>query len=251
MPPSPLPRGRMKHGSPVLTPRFLFAPRAFRPTMSLTASPAPFSKRGSGTPRDALSNPRRAARGCPHPDPPPQAGEGMGGGSSPLGVPLRLSPGRQLVPKALHQAMLRETVRGVRSCTAAPTGERRPRASPRELPAPEKRTKHCLRTASTSHTGPSAGTMMPDAARERVTNPPAGTALAPSQGVSSRRTSLRKARWESFSSEGGMDSRNSGGCRHLFDLTRLFFRCLFDSRRGNCGIPALIRISFAKARKVF
>ena len=51
------------------------------------------------------------------------------------------------------------------------------------------------RTVSTSRTGHDAGRLMPDAARERVTNPPAGTALAPSQGVSSRRTSLRKARW--------------------------------------------------------
>ena len=48
-------------------------------------------------------------------------------------------------------------------------------------------------TASTSRAGPIAGRMMPNAARERVTSPPAGTALAPSQGVSSRRTSLRKA----------------------------------------------------------
>ena len=51
------------------------------------------------------------------------------------------------------------------------------------------------RTVSTSRTGHDAGRLMPDAARERVTSPPAGTALAPSQGVSSRRTSLRKARW--------------------------------------------------------
>src|SRR6185437_5926484 len=49
---------------------------------------------------------------------------------SPVGVPLRLSPGRQLVPKAQRQAMLSGTVRNVRSCTAAPTGERRPCASP-------------------------------------------------------------------------------------------------------------------------
>ena len=49
---------------------------------------------------------------------------------SPVGVPLRLSPGRQLVPKAQRQAMLSGTVRSVRSCTAAPTGERRPCASP-------------------------------------------------------------------------------------------------------------------------
>ncbi len=47
------------------------------------------------------------AQRCPHPDPPPHAGEGMGGGSSPVGVPLRLLPGRQLVPKAQRQAMLR------------------------------------------------------------------------------------------------------------------------------------------------
>ena len=109
--------------SPVLTARFLFAPRVIRPTMSLTASPARppgFLFAQSGLPKGEAErrethclDPRRAARGCPHPDPPPQAGEGMGGGSSPLGVPLRLSPGRQLVPKALHQAMLRETVRGV------------------------------------------------------------------------------------------------------------------------------------------
>ena len=49
---------------------------------------------------------------------------------SPVGVPLRLSPGRQLVPKAQRQAMLSGTVRSVRSCTAAPTGEWRPCASP-------------------------------------------------------------------------------------------------------------------------
>src|SRR5581483_1961586 len=59
---------------------------------------------------------------------------------SPVGVPLRLSPGRQLVPKAQRQAMLSGTVRSVRSCTAAPTGERRPCASSRALPAPEQQT---------------------------------------------------------------------------------------------------------------
>ena len=68
-------------------------------------------------------------------------------------------------------------------------------ASPRALPAPENQRNNCPRTVSTSRAGHDAGRLMPDAARERVTNPPAGTALAPSQGVSSRRTSLRKARW--------------------------------------------------------
>ena len=84
-------------------------------------------------------------------------------------------------------------------------------------------------TASTSRTGPIAGGMMPDAARERVTSPPAGTALAPSQGVSSRRTSLRKASWESFRSPRGANSRNSAGPSHLSDPTQYFFWCLFDS----------------------
>ncbi len=134
---------------------FVRAP-SFRPTMLLTASPAPcpgFHFVQSGLPKGEAErretrnqHPRRAARGAPC------------GVRSPLGVPPRLLPGRQLVPKALHQAMLRKTVRGVRSCTAAPTGERRPCASPcmirksgcrfsgkimhhsQVLPAPEKRT---------------------------------------------------------------------------------------------------------------
>jgi hypothetical protein len=54
---------------------------------------------------------------------------------------------------------------------------------------------------------------------------------------------------ESFSSAGGVDSRNSGGASHLFDLTRFFFRCLFDSRRAKYGIAAMIRIIPVKARK--
>ena len=150
---------------------------------------------GSGTPRDASSKPALAARGA------------LCGARSPLGVPPRLLPEGQLVPKALHQAMLRGTVRSARSYTAAPTGGRRPCASPRALPAPEKR-NDCPRTASTSRAGHSAGRMMPDAARERVTNPPAGTALAPFQGVSSRRTSLR---WAS----GGASTRRAGRIQEI------------------------------------
>jgi hypothetical protein len=53
----------------------------------------------------------------------------------------------------------------------------------------------------------------------------------------------------SFSSLGGANSRNSGGRSHLFDLTRFFFRCLFDSQRGKYGIAAMIRIIPVKARK--
>jgi hypothetical protein len=102
---------------------------------------------------------------------------------SPVGVPLRLSPGRQLVPKAQRQAMLSGTVRSVRSCTAAPTGERRPCASPcmirkREcrfsgkIPAKDHAPLAGVTRAgtnpsavSTSHAGHCAGRLMPDAAR--------------------------------------------------------------------------------------
>ena len=115
-------------------------------------------------------------------------------GRSPLGVPLRLLPGGQLVPKALHQAMLRETVRSARSY-GPPTGARIVRISTGVTRAGKTIETSCPRTVSTSRAGHDADRLMPDAARERVTNPPAGTALAPSQGVSSRRTSLRKARW--------------------------------------------------------
>jgi hypothetical protein len=48
--------------------------------------------------------PHHRARRCPHPNPPPQAGEGTGGGSSPVGVPPRLSPKRLVIPKAQLQA---------------------------------------------------------------------------------------------------------------------------------------------------
>jgi hypothetical protein len=75
-----------------------------------------------------LQPPHLAVRRCPHPDPPPQAGEGMGGGSSPVGVPPRFSPGRQLVPKAQRQAMLSETVRSARSY-GPPTGAKIVRVS--------------------------------------------------------------------------------------------------------------------------
>jgi hypothetical protein len=68
------------------------------------------------------------------------------GARSPSGVPLRLSPGRQLVPKAQRQAMLSGTVRSVRSCTAAPTGERRPCASPCMI-----RKRECRFSGKTMH----------------------------------------------------------------------------------------------------
>ncbi len=190
--------------------------RVFHPTMFSNAFPlAPFlpcahpgrKQKGKRNAERRVVKPALAARGA------------LCGARSPLGVPLRLWPGRQLVPKARHQAMLprsspersilygrlnreAETLRLSTGITRA------------------GKTNDCPRTASTSHAGRCAGRMMPDAARERVTSPPAGTALAPSQGVSSRRTSLRKARWSSFSSAGGENPRNSGGHCHPIDSTK-------------------------------
>src|SRR5262249_3391098 len=50
-------------------------------------------KIGGETPTDARLFCRGFGHGrCPHPDPPPLAGEGMGGGSTSIGVPPRFSP---------------------------------------------------------------------------------------------------------------------------------------------------------------
>jgi hypothetical protein len=111
-----------------------------------------------------------------------------------------------------------------------------------------KNERNCLRTASTSHTGPSAGTMMPDAARERVTSPPAGTALAPSQGVSSRRTSLRKARWSLLVRGVGWIQEIPRACAISLIQQRIISRCLFDSRPGNCGNAAMMLLFVANPR---
>lgn len=54
----------------------------------------------------------------------------------------------------------------------------------------------------------------------------------------------------SCSSPRGVNSRNYAGGSHLVDLTRVFFRCLFDSLARNCGIAAMIRIFPAKVRRV-
>ena len=146
---------------------------------------------------------------------------------SPVGVPLRLLPGRQLVPKAQRQAMFPGTVRRVRSLTAAPTGGRRPRASPRVLPAPEK---HCPSPVSTSHAGHCAGRMMPEPPECRGDEPSAREHRTRSrQPFVARPASLHESEMHSFSSPRGANSRNSGGASHPVDGTRIFF-CLFDSR---------------------
>jgi hypothetical protein len=86
---------------------------------------------------------------------------------------------RTLVPKAQRQARLPGTqqerlVRNARSNRGAKTLRSYNGRYPLS-PVPVQR--------GTSHPGPSAGGMMPDAARERVAKPPAGTAPAPWSGL--------------------------------------------------------------------
>jgi len=59
-----------------------------------------------------------------------------------------------------------------------------------------KTTNDYPRTVSTSHAGHSAGRLMPDAARERVVSPPAGTALAPLSVLPSAEGVLHRARFD-------------------------------------------------------
>ena len=111
---------------------------------------------------------------------------------------------------------------------------RRSYASPRALPRARLSQS---RDSSTSHTGRSTGALMPEAARERVTSPRAGAALAPFQGVSSRRTSLDGR-------DGAPSSRRAAvvnRCRTINDFSlipRHFLLCRFlqaGSKRGEFG----------------
>ena len=169
---------------------FFVRARVLCPTMLLTASPLALfpgfpcarprpPQRGSGTPRDASSQPAP----CGH-------------GARPCGG-ARLS--------ASHRGSCQGDSWSPRLCTRPCFGGQSGAFDPVRPPQPGggdlallhgcyPRRTNLPRTVSTSRAGHDAGRLMPDAARERVTNPPAGTALAPSQGVSSRRTSLRKAR---------------------------------------------------------
>ena len=97
-----------------------------------------YRKKRSGTPTDVCSQPphlamRRAPLSL---SPPPLAGEGWEGARSPIGVPPRLLPSglspRRLSsrPGFLGRGRTFDPVR------LAPTGEQRPCALPRALPAP-------------------------------------------------------------------------------------------------------------------
>jgi hypothetical protein len=82
---------------------------------------------------------------------------------------------------------------------------------------------------------------------DEVTSPIPGAAPAPSIGRH-RLTSLEMSEMGSFSFSWGATSNDSFARTHPSDLARVFFRCLFDPRRGNCGIAAMIRIFSAKTR---
>jgi hypothetical protein len=187
--------------------------------------------RGSGTPRDACLDPRRAARGAlsrsalaSRRPTAALARETAGPQGSASGHASGDSPGRSILYGRPYRGA--ETLRFSAGITRAGKTKER----------------HCLRTASTSHTGPSAGTMMPDAARERVTSPPAGTALAPSQGVSSRRTSLRKARCVLLVRRAGWIQEIPETRRIVLIRRDSFFAVCLIREHANCGIAAMIRI---------
>ncbi len=157
--------------------------------------------RGSGTPRDAGIVPRHAnecyhssARGTP---PRSRGGDPVSGAGRPKDGGARLSAFHRGSRWAVATSQLSSRPgflglgRSARSCKPAPTGGRRPCAVTRALAAPA-----CPSPVKAPHTPAVVPErMMPGTARERVTSPRAGAALAPFQGVSSRRTSLDERDW--------------------------------------------------------
>ena len=130
-------------------------------------------KKGSRTPKGACHRRTCKVRRAPC------------GARSPSGVPLRLSPGRQLVPKAQRQATLRGRSGAFGPGTAAPTGGRRPCALPRALPAPQ------TRPSSSEHLACRSLCRQVDARAARVqrgrTLCPRAPQPAPPAGVTGRR----------------------------------------------------------------
>src|SRR6185437_8501375 len=126
--------------------------RVFHPTIFSNAFPsAPFlgfslcpprpQTKGEAERRETRSLTRALrARGCPHPDPPPLAGRDRVGAARLSASHCGSGQGDSWSPRPGTRPCFRGAVRSVRSCTAASTGRRRPCASPRALPAPEKRT---------------------------------------------------------------------------------------------------------------
>ncbi len=93
--PLPARRGEVSAVLPFSRRDFSFRARASGQPCPFRCFPCTVSKKGKRNAERRVVKPALAARGA------------LCGARSPLGVPLRLLPGRQLVPRALHQAMLR------------------------------------------------------------------------------------------------------------------------------------------------
>src|SRR5579863_2703368 len=108
---SPRARGEVSTSASVPTPRFLFRGAGCKTEVPFSANSGlclfPSSTAGEEKKKQRKDAERRPAqhnvRNC-------RCGARRARARSPVGALPRLWPGRQLVPKALHQAMLRETV---------------------------------------------------------------------------------------------------------------------------------------------
>ena len=183
----PLRLNRERTRAPVPAARFFVRARVLCPTMLLTASPvALFPGFPCARPRPQTKGKRNAERRV----------------VTTRALRARGAPCGALASRRPTAALARETAGPQGSAPGHASGDSPERSILWTANRGEDRAhlhgryprRTNPRTVSTSRTGHDTGRLMPDAARERVTNPPAGTALAPSQGVSSRRTSLRKAR---------------------------------------------------------
>ena len=103
--------------------------------------------------------------------------------------------------------------------------------------------------ASTSHAGHNAGRHDVRAARVQRgrTLCPQAPQPAPPAGVTGRRP-FKQAGYTLLVRWAGRVQEIPFARIHLLDPTRYFFRCLFDARRGNCGIVAMIRTFAANPR---
>jgi hypothetical protein len=161
-------------------------------------------------------------------DPRQRARGGPSGDRSPLGVPRRLSLGGCHLPTQL-QARLPGT-RGTHDPLTANRGEDRPflRGRYPRPTYPSPGLHHPLRSYcrnADARSRPRAGYKP---ARRRRTRPKTGCVSRPSP---------QRARSNSFSSPRGANSRNSAGLSYPFEMAKVFFRSLFDSRARKCDTP--------------
>ncbi len=185
----------------------------------------------------------------------PVAGKDRGGGAAALqsGAPASrrstavLAKGTARRPRLSVRPCFLGLGRSVRSCTAAPTGGRRPCAAPRALPAPEKQEPVPVQR-STSRAGHSAGRMMPKPPGSQGDEPrPAGTALAPPTAVT-RPASFTMSERPGLLVGAQRLSMPSRRRRLLFDSTALFAVRILDGKEARAGF-ARIKISWLRARR--